>query len=624
MTTKDFTRTTKQTIQYYQAQSQDYAQTVQTTRTSTSDMRTTEQYAWHREHFTEESTSTSSRRSRPPQVSEQWELQTTQALAQTFQTRKVDTKVWKTEEQWQTSSSQSVQTTTQYVQKVDQYKMGRKQVYRHQYQTLAKLLDDESAFRRLADGRRFRSSSAARIAMSCPGRFQPPGRSRHLHDRAPALPSDPTRRLPQDDLHRRTQRAALCSGRELHAGSRSGDLLQRLGRDEVRLRAGHCHADQWNLRGRSADAGRGVLHLHLHASAGKQQADAGAFLPGPTFRAPRPDWITTTCGQPGSDQLPVSAVAAVRGRASVTDGNYITTTCTKPLNTAGYAASCAPSDGLTAPYIKVTCLAPAVAADDAVPSASCTDVTVGVVKTTCVKTAAGPNAVQGPVQTCVNNSSTNAPSITRPPAPIRRATNKTKFLTPALCGTPGITTPTAAPWITTDCRKPAGATTRRSLPIRVLHRRCRNGAALPEGRLHEGRDQRASRGAAAVVPDRNHVRRLSQLLRRHLRQAGLFAARPGGRVHADGSHRSALRRHDLRHERHRHAGAVLHRRRHLHGRHRQGDLRQAGGREQRRADPGRDLHVRPRRVTPNFVKVTCAGAATTAATVVTPASAWRP
>ena len=170
-------------------------------------------------------------------------------------------------------------------------------------------------------------------------RLQPSCRSQYLHQRTRRRRRRRSR-LPEDDLHRRTQRAALCSGCELHAGSRSRDLLQQLGRDEVRLRAGHCHADQWHLRGRSADAGRGVLHLHLHASAGKQQADAGAFLPG-RHSGTTPDWITTTCGQPAATNFPSQPSPQCVEGPPVTDGNYITTTCTKPLNTAGYAASCA-------------------------------------------------------------------------------------------------------------------------------------------------------------------------------------------------------------------------------------------------------------------------------------------
>jgi Tfp pilus tip-associated adhesin PilY1 len=89
--------------------------------------------------------------------------------------------------------------------------------------------------------------------------------------------------------------------------------------------------------------------------------------------------------------------------------------------------------------------------------AACTPGTVGVVKTECSVSAAGPNAVKGPAQTCVDGSSSGAPDFyvttcTNPPA-----TNQTVFTTAALCGAPGVTVPVAAPWITTDCRKPAGA-----------------------------------------------------------------------------------------------------------------------------------------------------------------------
>ena len=86
------------------------------------------------EHYIEENTSTSSRRSRRRRSPSNTSCRRPRR-AQTFQTRQVDTKIWKTDEQWTTSKSQSVETTTQYVMQVDQYQLGRRQVFKHQYQT---------------------------------------------------------------------------------------------------------------------------------------------------------------------------------------------------------------------------------------------------------------------------------------------------------------------------------------------------------------------------------------------------------------------------------------------------------------------------------------------------------
>jgi hypothetical protein len=64
--TKDTTRTTKRTVQYYEAKTQALATTTQTTFTRTSDMQTTEQFAKHKEHFVEGATEIKSGRSRRP------------------------------------------------------------------------------------------------------------------------------------------------------------------------------------------------------------------------------------------------------------------------------------------------------------------------------------------------------------------------------------------------------------------------------------------------------------------------------------------------------------------------------------------------------------------------------
>ena len=176
-------------------------------------------------------------------------------MAQTFQTRKVDTRVWKTEEQWQTAKSQSVQTTTQYVMQVDQYKLGRKQVYRHQYQTLAKIGDDEIG---VPQSGRLHADSVRRPLRGpgCPSRrFEPPCRPQHLHDR-PRRDGRPRAWLPEDHLHRRTERAAVRPRRELHAGSRSATALNNWVETRCDLVVGNADALQRHLRRRSADPGR--------------------------------------------------------------------------------------------------------------------------------------------------------------------------------------------------------------------------------------------------------------------------------------------------------------------------------------------------------------------------------
>ena len=175
----------------YEAQSQVYAQTVQTTFTSTSDMRIDgavrlAQGALHR------------RQVPARQVAGADDQGHRAVAAADHAGRGADLpdaqgrhRVWKTEEQWQTSKSQSVQTTTQYVQQVDQYKLGRKQVYRHQYQTLAKIGDDEIGVPQAGDCTPIPLLVRCEDR-GCPSRrFEPSRRPEHLHDRPRCRRSGP-------------------------------------------------------------------------------------------------------------------------------------------------------------------------------------------------------------------------------------------------------------------------------------------------------------------------------------------------------------------------------------------------------------------------------------------------
>ncbi|HSC63021.1 MAG TPA: PilC/PilY family type IV pilus protein [Caldimonas sp.] len=455
MTTRDYTRTTKRTIQYFQAQSQVYANTIQTTQTVTSDMKTTEQFALHREHFIEEKYQHVRSQEQTTKVTEQWELQTSQALAQTFQTRKVDTKVWKTEEQWQMSSSQSVQTTTQYVLKTDQYKMGRKQVYRHQYQTLAKIGDDEIGVPQAGD------CTPIPLVVRCEDRDVLPDGSSRLVDPNTCTTGPGVSVGPGPGYLKTTcidGPSALAYG-PVASCTPGVDPATSLN-NWVETRCDYIAGAATPISGTcvvgppTQDASF-FIYTCTRPPVNNQVTPVASC--GPDVAGTSPDWITTTCTQPAAtNYLPRPSPQCAEG-PPVTDGSLITTQCTKSLNNAGYAATCVADPGLTFPFIKVTCLPPEVVADDAVPSASCTPGTVGLITTACPKTAAGTYPSPTPVQTCVNGSSTNAPFFYETTCTYPAATNKTVFTTPALCGTPGVTVPTAAPWITTDCRQPAGA-----------------------------------------------------------------------------------------------------------------------------------------------------------------------
>ncbi|MEO5844556.1 MAG: PilC/PilY family type IV pilus protein [Caldimonas sp.] len=452
MTTQDFTRTTKRTIQYLQEQSQVYANTVQTTSTSTYDMRTTEQFALHREHFVEEKYQHVKSQEQTTKVTEQWELQTSQSVAQTFQTRKIDTKVWRTDEQWYTAKSQSVETTTQYAMQVDQYKLGRRQIYKHQYQTIAKIGDDEIGIALSGDctpGPGIRCETREiflnqlvdpSTCTTGPGPTVGPG------------PGYLKTTCIDGPLARPYAPVANCTPGFTAASS--GNSWVETTCDLVLGTAtpfnGTC------VVGPPTQDAAFFIYTCTRPAANNQVtpvASCGAYPP-----AADPTWITTTCTQPpGPNNFAAAPSLPCTVGPPVTDGSFVTTTCTKPVDTAGYAASCAAVDGLTPPYLKVTCLPPEVISDTASPSAACSPGTVGLVTTSCPKTAAGPNATAAPVATCVSGSSSGSPDYYETTCTNPAANNQTVFTTPAGCGTPGITPGTSPTWITRDCRRPPGA-----------------------------------------------------------------------------------------------------------------------------------------------------------------------
>ena len=334
MTTKDTTRTTKETIQYFQAQSQVYAATGQTTYTSTYDMRTTEQFAWRRDHFVEEKYQHVKSQEQTTKVTEQWQLQTSQALAQTFQTRKVDTKVWKTEEQWNTAKSQSVQTTTQYLMEVDQYQLGRRQVYKHQYQTIAKIGDDEIGVALSGDcipGPGIRCETREvfinqlvdpNTCTTGPGPTVGPGPG-YLKTTCIDGPSA----LPYGPVANCTPGFTAAS-----AGNSWVETTCNLTLGTPTPFNGTC------VVGAPTQDAAFFIYTCTRPAANNQSigvASCGADIPGTS-----PDWITTTCTQPLGPTNFAATPSLPCAVGSTTDAAFVTTTCTPvrsspPLTSSG-------------------------------------------------------------------------------------------------------------------------------------------------------------------------------------------------------------------------------------------------------------------------------------------------
>ena len=245
------------------------------------DVQTTTQYALRMEHFDEERYQHVKWQEQTTKVTEQYELQTTQTVAQSFQTREVKSQVFKDEDQY-TTATVAIRGRDDAVREAD-----RPVHPESQPEDRPSVPDDRLQLERRA---RHRRSTATACRAPATGRSNASSRS------SPARPRRSTpsavRSLPpscvgesgdarQDDLHRRPVGDGRAAGCDLRSRVRSGDLRQRLGRDPVR--------PQRRLAGRAVqrhlcrDHPRPVpelLHLHLHPAAGQQPDESGGVMRG--------------------------------------------------------------------------------------------------------------------------------------------------------------------------------------------------------------------------------------------------------------------------------------------------------------------------------------------------------
>ena len=436
-------------------------------------------------------------------------------------------------------------------------------------------------------------------------------------------------RIPEDDLHRRTERAAVRPGRQLHAGVHARHRAQQLGRDDVRPRGRHADALQRHLRRRSADAGRGVLHLHLHATGGATTRSTPVASCGPDVAGTAPDWITTTCTQPpGPTNFPATPSLPCTVGPPVTDV-YLRD---DDLHQAGRhrrvtPRSCVADAGLTPPYLKVTCLhAGGHRRRRRAERARALAGTVG---------AGHDHRARAPLPDRMRWRRRSRPASTARRPTLRTifettcttppATNQTDFTTPAACGAPGITVGVAAGL--DHERLPQARRREQRHRLRrpaLLHQRSGHRAPVPEGRpARRSRRCCPTPVPPATCPIGTTYGRRTRLHRHHLRASAAWAPPtpvaactpidptiPPFVVTTCGTVGN------------RHAGGVLQRRRpSLLGRLRLGHLHQ---RNNTGPTQVATCIAARRPCAPNFVKVTCAGSTTTAPVAVAPATCAAP
>jgi Tfp pilus tip-associated adhesin PilY1 len=452
--TKDTTRTTKRTIQYTQSTSQSLATTTQTTRLVQQQSRTTQQFAERREYWVEERYQHVMRQTQTTQVREQYELQTSQQLAQTFQTNRVDTQTWRTREQWNTAKQQLFTTTTQYLMQTDQFKLGRRQVQKYQYQTIA--YDKSAEHGDAIPGNCVPSPGnypiECRVTVVFPAQFVDPSSCNAGVGAAPTYIKTDCTPGPMSLAY---QPVASCTPGVTPAAPGNSFVETTCDRISVSPPTafnGTC-VDGATTQGPAPDYFLYTCTRPAGTNSSVAVASCGAAPP-----ASGPNWITTTCGPSGPNNQPATPSLPCTVGSPTTDAAFVTTTCTKPIDESGYAATCTPDPGTSAPFIKVTCT-PTTLTNTPVPSASCSPGTgpgPDFIVTTCPKTAAGPMATQAAVASCNPGATTGSPDYYETTCTSPPATNKTEFVTAAACGSLGVTPGTAPNWITRDCRKPAG------------------------------------------------------------------------------------------------------------------------------------------------------------------------
>jgi Tfp pilus tip-associated adhesin PilY1 len=455
--TRDSSRTQQRTIQYTQSTQQSLAATTQTTQTVTQTSMTTTQYALREEHFVEERYQHVKSQEQTTQVNEQYQLQTSQVVEQSFQTHRITSQVFKDEEQYTTAKSQYVTATTQYVTEVDQYVQSRAQKMGRQFLSIA--YDWTNEHGTPVDG----------DCVPSPGNRPIECLEQEVGSPAPIDPAScpvaPATVVVNPVTHVKT----TCSDGPMTQAAQPvptctpGVTAATVGNGWVTTQCNlNVIAPAAPLNGSCAGTTTGAAPAYLvsictrppanNVSAPVASCTVGSSTDPVTF-------ITTTCSQPvGPNNQPASASLPC-AVGSTTDGSFVTTTCAKPIDFHGWAATCVADPGTAPPYDKVVCT-PNPLTNDVVAAGSCVAGNTGApnyVQTTCSRTASGPFAVAAPQAACAADPGLTGPDFYEITCVNPPATNQTNFVAAAACGPLGITNSGPPNFITSDCRKPAGA-----------------------------------------------------------------------------------------------------------------------------------------------------------------------
>ena len=417
---------------------------------------TTTQYALREEHFVEERYQHVKSQEQTTQVSEQYQLQTSQVVAQSFQTHQIKSQVFKDEEQYTTATRQYVVATTQYVTEVDQYVQSRVQKMGRQFLTIAYDWTNEQGVP--VDG----------DCVPSPGNRPIECLEQQVSPPAPIDPAScpvaPATVLVDLVTHVKTscsdgpmtqaaQPVPTCTPGATPATAGNGWVASQCSLNVISAAAPLNGTCAGTSTGAAPDYFVTICSLPPanNVSAPVASCTVGSSTDPVSF-------ITTTCSQPvGPNNQPATASPPCSVGSS-TDGSFVTTTCAKPIDFHGWAATCVADPGTAPPYDKVVCTSNPLS-DDIVAAGSCVAGTSGApsfLQTTCSRTASGPYAAATPQVACAADPGLTGPNFYEITCANPPATNQTNFVAAADCGPLGITNSGPPNFITSNCSKPAG------------------------------------------------------------------------------------------------------------------------------------------------------------------------
>ena len=469
--TRDTTRTQQETIQYKESSAQLVAQSERTVKTVKQTTKTVDQYRIETNTPTQERYQIMMSQDKIVRDTEQFQRQTRQQTAQTLQNTEVVTQTNKHEERWQTASTQYTIVTTQFQTSTVNFKEGKEQIYKRQWQWIGRNGLGET--------------SAPLPTAACPAGSTCAAYdilSTQLVDPAtctepPVGPynADPTRSYVHTDCTPGPSASAYQPVTACSPGvtpgtpdpARSGNSWVRTTCD--RFSSVPAFAPGYTVATCIASSQSAVSPYTISNCTVTQNStvpQAAACTPAGPSTSAGPSFVTTECVMPAAtnyaarDSAPCNELAGPQ-----TDPvTKVTTVCTKTLDTTTSAppagAGCTNNPGTATPFLKTTCGSTApVSTLKSFPSCSALIPTGPPwIRTDCNRVGVAPMAAPTAVQWMTCSAGPNAgPYAYDTVCDTTGVNNRTDFISSATAGgTTSTTLASGPPWIDTFITRPVG------------------------------------------------------------------------------------------------------------------------------------------------------------------------